>query len=219
MLARRAGCSSGSVASSLPTGSSSSITTEAVDRIQAVQVQRGKSDPPGSTVPVPEAGRRQVLRESKAVLAAVEEVDGPAACSALRSSVDVRTLGAALPRPPAPDGRRAYGAEDGRGSRRRGGLAAFSIDRIYFEREARAQSPRARAKIRPVEVLRDALPRGVRARDRGKLVASTRRAASRRPTRRRAVLEAAAPRSPHARTRRSSPCSSRASRNARSSGP
>ncbi|MBI3724229.1 FHA domain-containing protein, partial [bacterium] len=127
----------------------------ATDRIQAAQVQRGKADPPGSTVPVPEAVVTKCLREEKVILAMVEDVDGPRSvlCAPLR--VDQRTLGAIyLDR--AVKTRRAYTENDVSALASAAGIAAYAIDRLHFEREARARSLELERQVATLEAQRDA---------------------------------------------------------------
>ena len=128
---------------------------QATDRIRAAQVLRGELDPPGSTVPVPEKIVARCIRDPKVVVAAVEEAQGKqrtVLCAPLR--VDTRTLGAIyldrpLPGPP-------YTQEDATALATAAGLGAFAIDRLYFEREARARSFELERKLAGVENERDA---------------------------------------------------------------
>jgi PAS domain-containing protein len=128
---------------------------QAADRIRAAQVIRGKEDPPGSTVPVPETVVAKCIRDGKLVFAGIEESPGKQRsilCAPLR--VDARTLGAIyLDRPlPGP----AYGQEDATALASAAGLAAFAIDRLYFEREARSRAFELERKLASIESERDA---------------------------------------------------------------
>lgn len=138
---------------------------QATDRIRAAQVIRGKDDPPGSTVPVPEKVVAKCIREGKLVYAAIEEVSTGEAgaeprvqkqrtvlCAPLR--VDSRTLGAIFLDRPLPG--QAYGPEDATALASAAALAAFAIDRLYFEREARARAFELERKLAGVESERDA---------------------------------------------------------------
>jgi hypothetical protein len=128
---------------------------QASDRIRAAEVFRGMDDPPGSTVPVPEKVVAQCIREGKLVFAGIEEAPErhrSVLCAPLR--VDTRTLGAIfLDRPlPGP----AYGQSEATALASAAGLAAFAIDRLYFEREARARAYELERKLASVESERDA---------------------------------------------------------------
>ena len=133
----------------------------AADRIRAAQVIRGRDDPPGSTVPVPEKVVAKCIREGKLVFAAIEETQPSGApgekqrsvlCAPLR--VDSRTLGAIFLDRPLPGA--AYGQQDATALASAAGLAAFAIDRLYFEREARARAFELERKLASVESERDA---------------------------------------------------------------
>lgn len=128
---------------------------QAVDRIQAVQVLRGKFDPPGSTVPVPEKVVAKCLRESKAIVAGIEDEGGSRTVLCAPLKVDARTIGAVYLDRPLKHAR-AYGPEDVSALAAAGGLAAYAIDRIQFEREARARALELERRLATVEVLRDA---------------------------------------------------------------
>ncbi len=128
---------------------------QATDRIRAAQVIRGKEDAPGSTVPVPEKVVAKCIREGKLVFAGVEETADKrrsVLCAPLR--VDSRTLGAIFLDRPLPGA--AYGQEDATALASAAALAAFAIDRLYFEREARARAFELERKLATVESERDA---------------------------------------------------------------
>ncbi|MEZ0230502.1 MAG: FHA domain-containing protein [Planctomycetota bacterium] len=128
---------------------------QATDRIRAAQVIRGKEDAPGSTVPVPEKVVAKCIREGKLVFAGIEETPEKSRsvlCAPLR--VDSRTLGAIFLDRPLPG--IAYGQEDATALASAAALAAFAIDRLYFEREARARAFELERKLATVEAERDA---------------------------------------------------------------
>ncbi|HZU95282.1 MAG TPA: FHA domain-containing protein [Planctomycetota bacterium] len=140
---------------------------QAVDRIRAAHVFRGKDDPPGATVPVPEKVVTKCIRDGKVVFAAIEEVPAAGAgatepprpakertllCAPLR--VDSRTLGAIYLDRPLPGS--PYVEEDAHALNSAASLAAFAIDRLYFEREARARAFELERKLQGVESERDA---------------------------------------------------------------
>jgi PAS domain-containing protein len=112
------------------------------DRVLPIEVRRGRADPKGATVPVPEKVMAPCIRKGKLVLAAIAPAGGEdlrsCLCAPLRAGD--RTVGAVYMDRPLEGGGAAFQERDMQALAGIARLLAMVLDHQAFEREARARA-------------------------------------------------------------------------------